>query len=231
MIKLYTSLALILAFSWQSTIQTTRNRSVMSRSHADTIKTFIVDDYPVPDKMFGRDIKGNAREIKSGSVRSLDKVWFSNADLEQTLVFELYTDDFRNVTFHFFTNDVPAGLIKIMELHTTVGEFAPENLKRKYFSGFTRLAKPIASKYFTTDKGFRLGDKKDKAINVYGRPDKKSLSHDIETYEWDFIGDALYDKKTDLKGKPLAEDNFGHQVTMFFRNDQLIALILHNDIP
>jgi hypothetical protein len=231
MIKPYTSLALILSFSWHSTIQITRNHSAMGRSGADTIKTFTVDDYPVPDKMFGSDLHTNAREIKSGPVRSQDKVWFSNAGLGQTLVFELYTDNFRNVTFDFFTNDVPPGLIKIMELTTSGAEFAPENLKRNYFSGFTRLAKPIAPKYFTTDKGFRLGDKKAKAIEVYGKPDKKSLSRDIETCEWDFVGDAFYDKKMNLKGKPLAKDNFGHQVTMFFRNDQLIAIILHNDIP
>jgi hypothetical protein len=231
MIKLYASLALILSFPWHSTIQSTRNRPAAGRGGADTIKTFIVDDYPVPDKMFGRDVRGNAREIKSGSIRSLDKVWFSNDSLGQTLVFELYTDDFRNVTFHFFTNDVPPGVLKIMELVTADAELAGENLKKKYFGGLTRRAKPIASKYFITDKGFKLGDKKEKAIKVYGRPYKKSLAGGIETYEWDFVGDALYDKKMNLRGKPLAKDNFGHQVTMFFRNDQLIALILHNDIP
>ena len=39
---------------------------------SDTIKRFIVDDYPLTDDMFGRDING--REIKSGMIVSLDKV-------------------------------------------------------------------------------------------------------------------------------------------------------------
>jgi len=53
----------------------------------------------------------------------------------------------------------------------------------------------------------------------------------IKKYEWDLIVDAFYDGKTKLKRNILAENSFGHQTTMFFRNNKLIGLIFHNDIP
>jgi hypothetical protein len=196
------------------------------------IRKFTVDDYPVTNNMFGVDNKADAREIKSGPVRSLDKVWFANDVLKQTLVFELYTDDFRNASFQFLNNDIPKELIKRMEIVTEGSELAGYRQKEKYFKGFMRYSKNIDRSYFTTNKGFRLGDKKEKAIAQYGRPDKITRTEGgIETLDWDFTGENVYDGKMNLKGKPLAIDNFGHQVAMFFRNDTLIAIILHNDIP
>src|SRR5258708_5663037 len=153
---------------------------------ADTTKKLIVDDYPVPTKLFGRDIKENAREISSGTIHSSDMVWFSNDSLEQILVYELYTDDFRNASFHFLKNDIPPGLIKRMELIDRDGEPASEKAKEKYFKGFFKAAKKIRPAYFTTHKGFKLGDKKEKAISFYGKPGKVSLAAGIETCEWNF---------------------------------------------
>jgi hypothetical protein len=53
----------------------------------------------------------------------------------------------------------------------------------------------------------------------------------VEKYEWDFVCDILHDNKTKLKRNILAKDGFGHQITMFFRNNKLIGIIFHNDIP
>jgi hypothetical protein len=39
----------------------------------------------------------------------------------------------------------------------------------------------------------------------------------VEILEWSFVGDQLYNGKDDLKGKPLAEDSYGHQVNMHFK--------------
>jgi hypothetical protein len=195
----------------------------------DTIKRFIVDDYPLTDDMLGRDING--REIKSGDIISVDKVWFTNDTLKQTIVVDLYTDNFRMVEFHFQNQDIPKRLIEIMELHTNDGELASQQLKQKDYKGFITAATRISKTYFTTDKGFKLGDGRQKAINVYGIPDKESIEDGVEVLEWDFVGDILYDGETSLKGKPLAKDNYGHQTTMMFRNSKLIAIIFHNDIP
>ena len=118
-----------------------------------------------------------------------------------------------------------------MELHIDGGKLASEEQKLKDFNGFLKQTTKISSTYFITEKGFRLGDTKQKAIDVYGKPDKQTLIAGVEKLEWEFVGDVFYDGKTDLKGKPLAKDSFGHQIVMYFKNGKLIGQILHNDIP
>jgi len=196
-----------------------------------TTRKFIPDDFPVTNRMFGSDLKGDGREIKSGPVRSIDKVWFSNDTLRQTLVYELYTDYTRMDIFLFSNDNIPKGLIERMELHTAEGYLAGENEKISYFKGFIRKAKKIRLKYFTSNKGFTLGSKKGEIVSAYGRPDKVSVSGGIQTLEWEFPGDILYDGKSDLHKERLAADSFGHQATMFFKDEKLIGLVLHNDIP
>jgi hypothetical protein len=199
---------------------------------SDTIKRFVVDDYPVSNAMLSDKTSNNSSYKKqSRQTYSYDKAWFSNDTLKQTLVFELYTDYHRMVTYHFYSNDIPTDLINRMELHIDGGELASEKQKLKDFDGFLKQTTKINSTYFITDKGFRLGDTKQKAIDNYGNPDKKSISNGIEKFEWSFIGDTFYDGKTDLKGKPLAKDSFGHQIVMYFKNGKLIGQILNNDIP
>ena len=198
----------------------------------DTLKKFVVDDYPVTNEMLA-DKTGNNSSYKkqSGQTFSYDKAWFCNDTLKQSLVFELYTDYHRLVTYHFFDNDIPTDLINRMELHIDGGELASDKQKLKDFSGFLKQTTKINSSYFITDKGFRLGDTKQKAVETYGNPDKQTITDGIEKLEWLFIGDTSYDGKTDLKGKPLADNSFGHQILMYFRNGKLIGQILHNDIP
>ena len=192
----------------------------------DTIPKFRVDNYPVTDEMF----TPNLHSRKSGEISEDEGAWFSNDTLKQTLVFVLYTDYHRLVTYHFLNNDIPFGIIKRMELHTG-HELASDKLKQKYFKGFLTQTTKIRKSYFKTNKGFKLGDSKEKALKVYGKPDKTKIENGIEKYEWDFIGYISYDGKTKLKRNILAEDSFGHQTTMFFRNNKLIGLIFYNEIP
>lgn len=201
-------------------------------SDIDTFKRFVVDDFPVTDDML-EDKAGNNSSFlqKSGDIQSLDKVWFTNDTLKQVLIFELATDKHRMAIFNFYKNDIPKDLINRMELSTDSGDTASLQQKQKNFKGFINSAIKINQPYFTTNKGFHLGDNKQKILAVYGNPDVKTTNDDIEMFEWDFIGDLLYDGRANLKGKPLAKDNYGHQATMFFRNDKLIAVIFHNDIP
>ena len=199
---------------------------------SDTIKRFVVDDYPVTNGLLAHESSNNSSYKKqSGQTYSYDKAWFRNDSLRQAIVFELYTDDHRMVTYHFYSNDIPTDLINRMELNIDGGELASEKQKLKDFSGLLKQTTKLNSSYFTTDKGFRLGDTKQKAIDVYGKPDKQSMNVGVEKLEWEFVGDIFYDGKTDLKGKPLAKDSFGHQIVMYFKNGKLIGQILHNDIP
>ena len=167
----------------------------------------------------------------SGKTQSLDKAWFTNDTLKQTLIFEMYTDGHRLVTYHFLNNEIPTELIDKIELHTSEGELATKQQKTNDFKGFLLQSIKIGSKYFTTDKGLKLGDTKQKILKIYGQPNKRTSINEIEKFEWTFVGDILYDGKEDLKGKPLAKDNYGHQAYLFFKNGKLIRQILHNDIP
>jgi hypothetical protein len=194
------------------------------------IKRFTADDYSVTDEM----LEPNAHFRKSGEIFDGEGAWFSNDTLQQTLVFVLYTDYHRLATYHFLSSDIPAGIINRMELQEgqiNTGEPASGKIRQKYFRGFLTQTTKIVKDYFTSNKGFKLGDKKEKALKIYGKPDKTKKENGVEKCEWDFVGDILYDSKTDLKGKPLAKDNYGHQIIMFFRNNKLIGIILHNDIP
>jgi hypothetical protein len=199
---------------------------------SDTIKRLVVDDYPVTNEMIvGKTSNNSSYKRQSGQIFSYNKAWFSNDTLKQTLVFELYTDYHRMVTYHFYSNDIPTDLINRMELHIDGGELASEKEKLKNFKGFLKQTIKINSSYFTTSKGFKLGKTKQVVIDIYGKPDKQSINFGVEKLEWEFIGDTFYDGKTDLKGKPLAKDSIGHQVVMYFRNGKLIGQILYNDIP
>lgn len=233
---------LILVFALFSCNEMTESSSVKNEkklvktkevvSVTDTIEKFEVDDFPITNEMLAdKTGKYSSYKKQSGQTFSFDKVWFRNDTLKQFLVFELYTDYHRLVTYHFLENDIPNDLINIMELHVNSGKIASNNQKSKDFNGFLKQAIKINSYYFISDKGFRLGDKKQKAIDVYGKPDKESMNADFEKLEWEFIGDIFYDGKTDLKGKPLAKESFGHQIIMYFKNGKLVGQILHNAIP
>jgi hypothetical protein len=196
---------------------------------SDTIKRFIVDDYPITDSVFGND--QNGRKIKVGSVRSLDKCWFSNDSLKQTIIIELYTDHHRMLTYHFYNDHIPPALIQLIGITKENGDTATYAQKLYSFSGFVSKAKKINSYYFTTNKGIKLGDNIEQVQAYYGKAKSFVTTDGITLYQWNFTGDLLYDGKSDLAGGPLAKDSYGHQTMMFFKNNRLIGLILQNEIP
>jgi hypothetical protein len=205
---------------------------IASSGYAQTAGRIIPDNYPVTNDM----LKGNYGKKQSGDLISFDKAWYTNDTLGQTLVIELYTDYHRFQLFHFYNNDIPESLIDRMEFNFAVSkssyDTASSQKKQELFPGFLTSGTKIAQRYFTTEKGFRLGDKKDKAIKNYGQPDTCYISNGIETCEWRFKGDYT-DEETPLpiSKKPLAEKSFGYGVTMYFRKEKLIAMILFKDIP
>jgi hypothetical protein len=199
----------------------------------DTTVKLIVDDYPITNEMFAKQIADNSSTYKktSGLTQSLDKVWFGNDTIKQTLVFELYTDNHRLITYHFYNKELPDDLIKQIELHTTDGEIATEKQKQKDFQGFLFQAEKINSVFFVSGNGFKLGDNKGKIIKIYGNADEHTINNGFEKLVWKFIGDNLYSGKQNLKGKPLVKDSYGHQVIMYFKENKLAGQILYNDIP
>ena len=192
-----------------------------------SIKLFNIDFFPVTNEI----LKKYATKIKDGYQYTDEYVWFSNKATNQTLVFELYTDFHRLWAYNFLNDKVSTLLLNRMEVHI------PEKQSTKYIRDIISSANEIDLKYFTTNKGFKLSDKMEKAIQQYGKPDKKYKKDYFDIYEWNFIGDTHYEsrtfhkQKTNLKDKPLARDSFGHQIILVFQNNQLVGMAFHNFIP
>jgi hypothetical protein len=206
----------------------------------NTPAKIIPDDYPVTNDMLADKTSNNSSyKKKSGEIFSLDKAWFTNDTLQQTLVFELYTDFHRLDIYHFFNNEIPADLVMNIPLYVSKSRFdnvfdtANFQQKQTHLKGFINSATKINQLYFSTKKGFRLGDKKEKAISAYGKPDKCSTFDNIEKCEWKFEGDYIESEEIHPKAKtnkPLVKNSYGYGVTMFFRKDKIVAMIISNDI-
>ncbi|MCX6316102.1 MAG: hypothetical protein NTW29_02340 [Bacteroidetes bacterium] len=214
-----------------STSITTIKTDTQAHPKKGWVDTLITDEYPVTIDMLDAQKGTGSYTKKSGTLVSSDKAWFRNDRLGQTLVIELYTDHFRVASYHFLNQDIPSYIIERMELQNNAGEMASVAEKKRYFKGFIAQGVPTDASYFRTNKWMLLGDTLPKAIKLYGEPDKRSSKGGIDQLEWNFVGDKLYDGKSDLKGKPVVKDNFGHQVVLFFRKGKLIAQVLINDIP
>lgn len=199
----------------------------------DTINKLIPDKYPITNEMLRRQQTDNYSSFQkvSGETYSFDKAWFRNEALRQVLICELYTDYFRVATYCFYDHNIPADIMEKIEFHTNTGDIAMNEQKIKDLQGFIDQAVIIDSAYFISKKGFKLGDSKQKILDIYGTPDMDNKTDGVEKLEWRYIGDLYNEDKKISNNKPLAKDSFGHQVVMYFRNSVLVGYILHNDIP
>lgn len=190
---------------------------------SDSIGFFEVDDYPVNNEK----LKDKYFEISSGKSKSYDKAWFRNESTHQVLVFELYTDYHRFVTYCFDYKNIPIELIERFHLNIEGGNLASTDQKQKDLNGFIKKSTNIDMSNFVSNKGVSIGISKEYAIQLYGEPSKINSNRKLEILEWKFSGDMEDKPETNR----IAKDSFGHTVTMFFENDKLIAQILFNDIP
>ncbi len=197
-----------------------------------TFNTFSVDDFPVDNEMISHQNDPDVHlEKTSGETYSFDKAWFGNTELKQNLVLEMYTDNHRLVIFHFYTDDIPPDLLHRMELHTKSGEVASLKQKVEDIDGLLQQSEEIDAKYFTSNKGIKLGMTKQKILKIYGKPNQLIMQNGIEKVDWHFEGDLLNNQRKSSNNKLVAKDSYGHQVIMYFKNEKLIAQILYNEIP
>lgn len=143
----------------------------------------------------------------------------------------MYTDYHRLVIFHFYIDDIPNDLLHRMELHTKSGELASMKQKVEDIDGLLQQSAAIDAKYFTSNKGVKLGFSKQKILEIYGKPDQIIMKDGIEKVEWHFEGDLLNNQSQSSNNRLVAKDSYGHQVIMYFKNEKLIAQILYNEIP
>ena len=188
----------------------------------DTTQFVIPDDYAITNKMLEKKYYINGKSF------SEEFVWFTNDTLNQSLIFELYTDYHRLSVTHILNNDIPEALFEKV-LHATESDYKQAN--KGSITLKIKSADKINSRYFISEKGFQLGDMKQNAIKIYSQPDTIIKFNDSEMYSWDFFGDSLPPEEKRNSNKPFAKESFGYHVKMFFRNNRLIAMTLHNEIP
>lgn len=76
------------------------------------------------------------------------------------------------MTFHFQNNNIPKEIIRDIGLEVSksklsnVFESTNYDQKEKAIKGFVKSSQRINKFYFATKKGFKLGDNKDKAIEI-----------------------------------------------------------------
>lgn len=225
-------------------VETTSHKDTKIQTPNDSLVYFLVDDYPVTDEMLKDKTSNNSTYLKQvGEVYSLEKAWFKNDRLKQTLVFQLYTDYHKMETYHFMNTDVPRSIVEKMELSIAEGKFknmfnsATSEQKINSFDGFIKLSENIDENYFRTQKGLKLGSDKEELIKLYDKPDSTLTEQDFEVLKWSFAGDYnltgdfASTTPSDLKKKMVAKDSFGHILTAYFKDNKLVGLIIENDTP
>ncbi len=190
--------------------------------------TVTMDDFPVTDDMLNE----NDGELQIDSIISFDKAWFYNAELDQTLVFELYTDYHRMYTYLFSTkyieqikSDLTLHRFKKNTIYTS-----NQNEIKSYIPLFARRGQQIKKKYFISNKGIAIGDKIQKAIKTYGAPDSTYRNKKITNYIWKYHGE--YDNWNEtVRQRRIARNSYGYKIIIYTLNDKIIAVCLVKEIP
>ena len=188
----------------------------------ELVKPFFADNYPVTDQMLG---KGSPnRTTKTAHLIYESTAWFTNDSLKQTLMFMLFSDNTRLVTICFDHNDVPAELMTKSDITDERTNITSDENKLRYFNEFFKGAKKVEAKYFTTNKGFKLGDSKEKAIKQYGEPDSIKMVDGFQKYYWNPAG-AQITKQSVPEKDLLLIDEKKQFINMYFKDDKLRALV------
>lgn len=160
-----------------------------------------LDDYPVTDSMLRYSLierNGIPEEINGISSSGY---WFVDETKSETLVFDLFTDYHRMYTYHFLNSEDMPQEIKgalFIEVEDTVRQDKEINA---HIHDFIGAAKKIDKRYFTSIKGRRLGDTKEKVLQSLGTPSNCLINNDVEKCIWEIDSTnrtVLYFKKNKL---------------------------------
>ncbi|MGL4597601.1 MAG: hypothetical protein ACRCYO_08740 [Bacteroidia bacterium] len=195
---------------------------------SDTVGTWIPDNYPITEAM----LRENRKAVYKKTLKTYDDILFIDSTSKQFILFSLGTDYHVSVIFHFYYASLPLLVNERLPIYFRNGSMINKRSKRRKADESAPLGKKIAPHYFISEKGIRLGNSKQKLIQLYGLPDSTSTHEEIEYCEWNYEGDILYpDNKKHLNNPHLAKNSFGHQVSLFFKHEKLVGIILTNHEP
>lgn len=166
-----------------------------------------------------------------------DMAWFENETGDQALVIMLYTDYDRVYYWHFNPRDMPEIIFNSIGLPDKKSKnsrewipLSPEE-KTECLEHFLKTADRIPSRYFISNKGFRLGMPPQKVIDYYGNPTRTETTSEGKLLSWDFAADPSVPGVKTKEGLPYIENSFGFHLKILFDNKKATAIIMISDIP
>ena len=175
--------------------------------------------------------------IGSEDCASGDMAWFVNETGNQALIIMLYTDYHRIQSWHFNPEDMPDIIFNSIALPERKSKnsrewtpLSPEE-KTSCLQHFLGIADRIPSRYFITNKGFRLGMPPQKAIDYYGNPTRVETTSEGKLLSWDFAGDPSIPGMKTKEGEAYVENSYGYHLKILFHSEKAAAIIMISNIP
>jgi hypothetical protein len=150
-------------------------------------------------------------KFKSGKYEN----WFVTKDRTARLYFVPYTDYSITTAILTESDKLPKDI---------TGLFNSEGIQ------YRAADKAILSENFVSKKGFKLGVTSGFAINIYGKPNVKKKTGDLETLTWNF---QMKEPGTYKSGSltPIIVDGLAFDVELTFKKDRLHTLVYRYEVP
>jgi hypothetical protein len=237
-----------------------RNHIRIVQSMSELGRWAVVNSLPLarpPDWLLTQDhfetlLSPDRPKVVSSSGFNSGWMWFRNKDSGQTMVVDLYTDNFPITTILFSNDHADYFIVEHPDLLLSKGGLADPAEVRAHWGEFAAQAKELDPKYFATEQGVKLGASVDEVIAVYGEPHRQASAGKLQTLWWDYVGresfwyaegsgdmlvwrmgsEAGVDMEKLLKvGKVGVVPRFEFSARAIFSDGKLVCLVFERGIP
>jgi hypothetical protein len=188
-----------------------------------------MDAFHVPVRFLKSEVP--AHKINCDSIFSYDKVWFKNKKRNQQLVIELATDYHHLNEYVFYLDNPPAYFIQSIYLNDSLGNITTPDQNKVAYPCFSKKAKELPRRFFTSEFGMRLGVHYDVIFEELGEFTALAYFEDQAVVRWFFTGDQVADMNNLHENQRLALDSYGYLVTAVFSGEILIGYSIKKEIP
>lgn len=194
------------------------------------VKKIPPDTYPVTEDM----LKNNKKKLIHRKIETSDQTWFTNKDLNQSLIIGIYTDYYLPYLIHFDNNHIGFALDYLPLYHRSNDDMlspASLSMREKAIKPLLKQARHIEEKYFTSVKGVKLGHSFEKVCDILGQPDSTTNHPNTQTSYWKNRGDQIPQDIPKNYKKAIIKDSFDHEVICMFYHNKLATHIILNQVP
>jgi hypothetical protein len=200
-----------------------------SSAQLDSSRYVEMDAFHVPVRFLKSEVP--AHKINCDSIFSYDKVWFKNKKRNQQLVIELATDYHHLNEYVFYLDNPPAYFIQSIYLNDSLGNITTPDQNKVAYPCFSKKAKELPRRFFTSEFGMRLGVHYDVIFEELGEFTALAYFEDQAVVRWFFTGDQVADMNNLHENQRLALDSYGYLVTAVFSGEILIGYSIKKEIP